>query len=243
MNAEDLLREGRLQDAISAVGAALREDPMNSRQRTFLFELLCFAGEYERAAKQLDTLASESQDAMFGAINYQSALNAETTREKMFEQGNYPLSTGDAPSATPVSGSLNGRRFESISDADERIGARLEVFAAGDYLWISFRDITALQMEPPKRLRDTLWAPVRLRTGPALRDRELGQALMPAIYPLSWQHPDDPVRLGRVTEWCRDENGNEAPFGQKMLLVDGEEFPILEVRTLEIDAAAASSSA
>jgi type VI secretion system protein ImpE len=241
MNAEDLLREGRLQDAIAAVGSVLRDDPLNSRQRTFLFELLCFAGEYKRAAKQLDILASESQDAMLGAINYQSALNAETTREKMFEERNFPLSAGSAPSTAPVSGWINGRRFESISDADERIGARLEVFAAGDYLWISFRDVTALQMEAPKRLRDTLWVPIRLRTGPALRDRELGQALMPAIYPLSWQHPDDPVRLGRVTEWCRDENGYEAPFGQKMLLVDGEEFPILELRTLEIHAAAASA--
>ena len=30
------------------------------------------------------------------------------------------------------------------------------------------------------------------------------------------------------------------PFGQKMLLVDGEEFPILELRHLEITAAVAA---
>jgi type VI secretion system protein ImpE len=52
--------------------------------------------------------------------------------------------------------------------------------------------------------------------------------------PLSSQHPDDVVRLGRTTEWCEDESGEISPFGQKMLLVDGEEFPFLELRHLEI---------
>jgi len=30
------------------------------------------------------------------------------------------------------------------------------------------------------------------------------------------------------------DGGGEAPVGQKLLLVDGEEFPILELRELEI---------
>ena len=42
------------------------------------------------------------------------------------------------------------------------------------------------------------------------------------------------IRLGRVTEWVDLEDGNQAPVGQKMLLVDDEEFPILELRELVI---------
>jgi protein involved in temperature-dependent protein secretion len=38
-----------------------------------------------------------------------------------------------------------------------------------------------------------------------------------------------------VTDWTADEEGNEYPSGQKILLVDGEEVPLLEVRTLEFD--------
>jgi type VI secretion system protein ImpE len=60
--------------------------------------------------------------------------------------------------------------------------------------------------------------------------------LLPALAPFTWQHPDDAVRLGRTTEWCEDEAGEVAPYGQKMLSVDGEEFPLLEVRHLEIHA-------
>jgi protein involved in temperature-dependent protein secretion len=40
--------------------------------------------------------------------------------------------------------------------------------------------------------------------------------------------------LGRVTTWEELADGAQAPVGQKLLLVDDEEFPILEVRELEI---------
>jgi len=52
---------------------------------------------------------------------------------------------------------------------------------------------------------------------------------------LSHEHPDERVRLGRVTEWVELDDGREAPTGQNMLLVDGDDFPFLEVRELEID--------
>ena len=42
------------------------------------------------------------------------------------------------------------------------------------------------------------------------------------------------MRLGRVTEWEALDDDSEAPIGQKLLLVDDEEFPILEVRELTI---------
>jgi type VI secretion system protein ImpE len=46
------------------------------------------------------------------------------------------------------------------------------------------------------------------------------------------------VRLGRVTQWQVLDDDVEAPIGQKLLLVDGEEFPILELRELTITSAA-----
>jgi type VI secretion system protein ImpE len=231
MNAEQLYRAGKLKDAISALGLELRNDPTNAKARTFLFELLCFAGEYDRADKQLSMLEeSGNKDNLIGTLLYRGALNAERTRQSMFEDKTFPPQSAEAP----VRGRLNGKEFSSISDADERIGAKLEVFAAGDYLWISFRDIAALTIAPPARLRDLLWAPAGLKTGPSFRSRDLGEVLLPALSPLSWQHPEGDVQLGRVTEWCESEDGQVAPYGQKVLLVDGEEMPLLEVRDLEI---------
>ena len=58
--------------------------------------------------------------------------------------------------------------------------------------------------------------------------------LLPAIYPFSFTYPDESVWLGRQTLWAEDE-GTSYPLGQKMLIVDGEEIPFLEIRTLEFD--------
>jgi type VI secretion system protein ImpE len=95
-------------------------------------------------------------------------------------------------------------------------------------------------MEPPKRLGDLLWPPALVRTGPAFKGAELEEVLLPALAPLSFKHKDDQVRLGRTTIWEEQENGDVIPFGQKLFLVDGEEFPVLELRHLEITAAVAA---
>ena len=59
--------------------------------------------------------------------------------------------------------------------------------------------------------------------------------MAPVLAPLSSQHSDNEVKLGRVTEWMDLDDGGQAPVGQKLLLVDDEVFPILELRELEID--------
>jgi type VI secretion system protein ImpE len=229
MSPQELFQSGKLDEAAEALSAELRSHPMDSKRRTFLFELLCFAGDFDRAEKQLALLADANKEAALGGLLYRGAVAAERIRCQMFERKEFP-----AGAPNPVGGTLNGKPFQSITDADPRIGARLEVFAAGDYLWMSFQDIAVLEIDPPKRLRDLIWTPARLKTGPSFKDRDLGEILLPALSPLTFQHPDDAVRLGRVSEWCADEGGAEAPYGPKMLLVDGVEFPLLEVRKLEI---------
>jgi len=234
MRARQLLEAGNLDEAIETLGAELRKDPLDVQRRVFLFELLSFAGEYERAEKQLDVAGQGGQEASMGALLYRSALHAEKNRQEMFESQQYPVG-GAEP--TPVSATINGKAFDALSDADPRLGARLEVFAAGQYLWIPFEHVASVEISPPKRLRDLLWTPAIVQTGPAFKGLELGQVLLPAISPLSWQYDDTDVRLGRVTEWVALDDGTEVPVGQKLLLVDGEELPILELRTLEISAA------
>jgi type VI secretion system protein ImpE len=244
MDAQQLFKAGKLTEAIPALNAHLRDNPSDVRSRTFLFELLCFAGEFDRAEKQLLIIQEESsQDSVFGALLYRAALAAERTRQEMFETKAFPKLSVNGSAPAPVRGKLNGKPFQSLSDSDPRIGTKLEVFAAGEYLWISYSDIASIQIEPPKKLRDLLWAPAKVIAGPALRSRELGEVLLPVISPLSFLHDDDDVRLGRATEWCADENGEEAPYGLKNLVVDGEEVPFLEIRHLEIEPASQAQPA
>jgi type VI secretion system protein ImpE len=231
LNARELYQAGRLDEAVRALGSALRSDPANVRARTFLFELLCFAGEYDRAAKHLDVISDSSKEANLGALLYRSALHAERTRQQMFQTVGQ---VGGSPPPSALSGTLNGQAFTSISDADPRIGARLEVFAAGQYTWIPFQHVASVSVAEPKQLRDLLWAQASVRAGPKFKDFEFGEVLIPAVAPLSWKHPDWQVRLGREIDWQTLPDGVEAPLGPKMLEVDGELIPILEVRELLI---------
>jgi len=236
MTARELYHAGQLGAAIQALGAELRDNPVDTRRRTFLFELLCFAGEYDRAVKHLDVLAGQGPDAATGVLLYRAALNADRMRNDLFEKKDYPEVRSNI---APVAGTLNGKPFESIEDADPRIGPRLEIFAAGQCMWLPLAHIATVRMEAPQRLRDLLWAPALVHTGPAFKGTELGEVLMPVLSPLSFRHPDDAVKLGRSTVWEKQEDGDTIPFGQKMLLVDGEEFPVLELRHLEITAVTA----
>ena len=235
-NAHQLFQAGRLKEAVQALSAELRKNPSDTRRRTFLFELLCFSGEYERAAKQLDVLAEAGPNSEIGALLYRSALQAERTRQDLFQKKEYPKPSGGASSgAETVTGTLNGKPFQTITDADPRIGPRLEVFAAGNYLWLNFEHLALIQIPQPRHLRDLLWTPAVVRVGPALKSTELGEVLLPVLSPFAWQHSDDAVRLGRMTVWEEDESGEAVPAGQKMLLVDGEEFPLLDIRQLEFN--------
>jgi type VI secretion system protein ImpE len=228
VNPRELFQAGKVREAITALTAYVRDHPADATQRTFLFELLCFSGEFQRAERQLAVLGAGSTEKETGAIMYYAALHAEKTRHDLFAKEQFP----DPCSASPP-GKLNEKPFADLRDSDPRIGARLEVFAAGAYVWLPFEHLLRIEMQPPQRLRDTLWAPAVVQAAASFRDMDLGEVLIPAIYPFSWKHEDAQVWLGRMTDWSVDERGRESPTGQKMLLVDGEEFPILEVRSLE----------
>jgi type VI secretion system protein ImpE len=234
--AKELFAAGKVRDAESMLTAHLRERPSDDGARIFLFELLCFAGDYVRAGKHLSVLAESNKEAQTGAIVYFAALHAEQLRHQRFQDAVAP-----AIPLTSPSGKLNGHPFKELSDSDPDIGARLEVFAAGAYLWMPFEHISSISIAPPARLRDTLWTPALVATGPAFHGKDLGEVLIPAIYPFSWKTPDEEIWLGRKTTWAADDEGKEYPSGQKVLLVDGEEFPFLEVRSIEFDLVYAST--
>jgi type VI secretion system protein ImpE len=232
MTARELLKAGRLKDALQAITAEVRDNPADPQRRTFLFELLSFSGEYDRAEKHLDVLAGMNEKASLGALLYRAAVHAERLRHDMFNKKEYPST--DEQGDQPRTGTLNGTPFQTFTDSDPRIGPRLEVFAAGNYLWIPFAHIESVEMAAPSRLRDLLWAPATIRTGPAFTVRELGEVFVPVLSPNSSKHADETVRLGRSTVW-EEEQGEAIPFGQKLFLVDDVEVPVLEIRSLKFD--------
>ena len=231
MTAKELFEAGNVREAITALGATLRSKPTDARSRTFLFELLCFSGEYDRAQKQLNVLSEGSKESEMGAILYFSALHAERSRHDLFKNQEFPK----VDAAPSPKGKLNGKPFESIRDADPQIGARLEVYAAGAYLWIPFHHIASIQVQRPLKLRDTLWTQAFVITGPSFQGTDIGEVIIPAIYPFTWKGEDQSLWLGRATDWAADDEGNEFPVGHKTFLVDGEEVPLADIQSIEFE--------
>lgn len=236
MSAKQLLHDGRLTEAIQALGTEVRDNPADNQRRTFLFELLCFGGDFGRAEKHLNLLADASPDAAVGALYYRSALSAEKKRQAFFEEKQYNQSP--APPAIPRPGKLNGEKFNTIEDIDPRVGARLEMFVAGEYVWVPLLHVGSMTMEAPKYLRDLIWAPALVTAGPGMEGKEFGQVLLPVLHPFSWKHERDTVKLGRETDWLPpvEEELFERPYGQKLLVLDGNRsVPFLEIRSLVFD--------
>jgi type VI secretion system protein ImpE len=108
-------------------------------------------------------------------------------------------------------------------------------------MWIPFGLLNSIEIAPPKRLRDLLWLPAKIRTSDKYEERELGEVLLPVLTPFASQHANANVRLGRATLWEETPEGETIPVGQKLLLADDDELPILEVRSVKIAMAQTAS--
>ena len=233
MTALELYRKGELHEAIKVLGDEVRSNPLDTKPRTFLFELLCFAGNFDRAEKQLDFLAGSGGNTAAGALLYRSALHAERTRRDLFSKREFPEQTSPVE---PRRGTWNGQPFSELRDADPRVGANLEVYIAGSYTWIPMKYMEQLEMEKPENLRDLIWARARVETSSAFRLQDLGEVLIPVLAPFSSEQEDGSVQLGRTTVWeAVEEEAQEVPFGQRMMWIDGEEVPLLEIRSIVWD--------
>ena len=87
MDAKQLFDSGHLQAAISQLTADVKASPRDLRNRIFLFELLCFTGDWQRAERQLDAVAQVSGDATveLGIEVYRGILRAEASRRQLFQ--------------------------------------------------------------------------------------------------------------------------------------------------------------
>jgi type VI secretion system protein ImpE len=264
MNAKELLDAGQLIAAIEQLNQEVRAHPADTRLRTFLFELLCFAGDYQRAQRQLDVIGTQNAATEVGAQIYRNMLTAEQVRRRLFSDGLRPDFLSDPPawvrlhldalnclradqpaeakalleeslqSRPSLAGQLDGQPFDDFQDADELFGPFLEVIAQNKYIWLPFEQVKSLSLSPPRRLRDLLWIPATIET----QGGPLGEVFLPVLYAGSSDHADDQVKLGRMTDWQGQGEGLARGVGQRLFLVDDEERAILEIKQIEFTIAA-----
>src|SRR5512136_71053 len=80
MDAKDLLKAGRLREARERITEEVKAYPTDAAKRTLLFQVLSFCGEWDKAARHLDILATGNPQAETGVQVYRNLVSAERKR-------------------------------------------------------------------------------------------------------------------------------------------------------------------
>lgn len=262
------LDNGRLTEAVEAALKLVKTNPTDATARTFLFELSCFSGDWDRAEKQLDMVGHQDVNAMIGAKIYQQNLKAERDRLKYFSDGLKPETlTATPPHVTDLweannrvregntaearqildkveeerpaySCSVNGEGFSDFRDYNDLTTCVFEVLFKDAYIWLPFDQVQKIQFFKPKSLRDLFWVQANVE----LLNGTNGEMFFPALYAGSWKSDNDLVRLGRMTDWRAIGDDIFVGEGMKLFWMDGKDRSILELETIEFAHAAAEAA-
>jgi type VI secretion system protein ImpE len=166
VDASACYKRGDLQAALAAQFQQVKDDPSHEGKRLFLFELLAFAGELDRAQRQIEALLTSETEHDLPFVAYRQLLDGERARRRLFGEGVSPRFFAEPPehvrlrleavtrlregrsdeaaelmhradeAAPPLKGTLNGRAFGLLRDCDDFFGTVLELLHLGSYYWL-----------------------------------------------------------------------------------------------------------
>jgi len=253
-----LLDAGKLDEAIEAMNAEVRARPTDVNARAALVELLCFAGNLERADKLLDAISSLDPSTAVGIALYRQLVRAEQARNQFYLEGRVPefLSQPDPVSQLEMRAAVLLREGDTAGAQQalaERDELRPAVTGVSDGApFDDFRDlddINASHLEVLTATGKYFWAPLSIVTAiefrPVERRRDLlwrranlcvtegpdGEVYLPTVY---WS-PEATAeqRLGYATDFLGGEDAPVRGIGLRSFLVGDDASTILELGTVK----------
>jgi len=261
MNANQLLQAGQLQEAVAAANAAVKASPADVKLRSFLCELLCFQGDFDRADKLLDALAQLDTSTAVGVSLFRQLVRGAKWRQQTFQEGRLPefidkppehvqqrlqalvhLRAGEeeaaarlieqAEDARPqVVGECDGNPFDDLRDLDDVLAPVLELLTSNGKYYWIPFDRIESLAIEPPRHARDL---LWRRAQIFTRGGPSGEVHLPVLYPGTEAAEADALKLGRSTDWNEGEHGSARGVGQRMLLVGDEARPFLDLQELTI---------
>src|ERR1700709_233391 len=95
MDPRELIKQGRLAEALVALQDMVRTGPSNAKYRVFLFQLLSVMGQWGRALTQLNVAGELDADALPMVQTYREAIQCEALRADIFAGKRAPLIFGE----------------------------------------------------------------------------------------------------------------------------------------------------
>jgi type VI secretion system protein ImpE len=260
MNATELFQAGKLNDAIVRLQEELKQHPLDAGRRVFLGELLCFAGELERADQQFETVAKMDVKTAMSVLLNRQLIRAEQARRQFFDEGRVPeflqeptpalrlqleasvhWREGDVAKAAQLLAQaeearpklkvqLADRSVEDFRDLDDRTASFFEVLTSTGKYYW-------IPFEHVERVEFV--APQRAgdllwrRASMSVRGGPDGEVYLPVLYAGSAKNSDDAIRLGRATEWLGEAGEPVQGQGQRVYLAGDEDAALLELTVIE----------
>ena len=255
MNAKELIKAGQLSEVRQQLVEAVRDKPGDMAARTLLFQVLCYLGEWDKADRHLEAIATQDPSREAGVIGYRNLIRAEKERLAVLEAGGCASFLTEPPAylalysafraklaakkadeaaelcqqlagqIPAISGMANNSPFAGFRDTDSLLAPFLEVMAHERYLWVPFASLRELAITPPKTLLDLLWVPAHVTTW----EGYAMNCFLPVLYPGSFLFEDERVRLGRMTDWISLGGSLARGVGQHVFEVGGLDMAILEL--------------
>ncbi len=225
MTAKEYFQAGKLREAVDAALAEVKSNPTSTEHRGLLAELFCFAGEWERADKQIDALGHQDPEAILGLSLIRQLIRAEVSRQECMQQGRPPellaeppqaihrslealtairendpvqasVLLAEAESARPsVKGVCNGKNFEGFRDLDDLLSGVVEVLTSTGKYY----------WIPVERIQTIVFQPPKRPRDLLWRQAEMtveegpyGDVFIPAVYFASQDQHDDQLRLDQL---------------------------------------------
>lgn len=256
----EVLREGKLDEAIAQAISEVKAKPTDAESRYRLFALLAFFGDLHRARKQLEALGMGDDRMMRAKAVYINLLASEQERRAVFHHGAEPLLPPDPPAHLQLRlaalrdladgraddaavkldeavenlpdrpGTLDGEEMIAWRDLDDLLGSVLEVYAGGRYMWLPLERIDSLEIQPPAHLLDLLWLPVDLVDVHGAST----SVHVPVLYEGSAQSADPRAATGAITEWEEAGAGILRGRGQRLLAWAGPDGQARELPLLQL---------
>lgn len=263
-NIKSLLDGDQLDEAISVMNGLVRAKPNDIDCRANLVELLCYAGNLERADRLLDAISELDPTAAVGVALFRQLVRAEQARSQFYSEGRLPefVSKPDAVCELELRAAVLMREGDGKGAAaliEERDSLRrLASGTADGQAFDDFRDLDDINASHFEVLTSTgkyFWVPIssvaELELRPPERRRDLiwrraglsvsagpdGEIFIPAIY--SAKDSSAAHRLGHVTDYADGEESPVRGLGLRSFLVGEDSRTIMELKSVRFAPVAA----
>ena len=254
--------EGNIEGCLNQLVQEIKQNPDEHFKRMLFGQMLCIAGDYERADKQLDLLSTLEPKYVMEVANWRNLIRAAQHRKDFYEEGRPPeaigeltprmekhieaiaaLRTNDADAFAKVLEEAEGLRQQTKGSWNDDSKA-FDDFRDLDDLNGGFMEVLAPNGKyywiANESISSVVFEETKLpidylwrKAALVLNDGTQGEVYIPVTYVNT---ETDQQRLARETDWQQYQSTQAMRgYGQKTYLVGDEAVSILEINSIEFE--------